>query len=90
MDDRTKRMTSGRRCLALLTVFLLIVGSAGLSAVAQVYSREALIEDAWQLLAIIEETHVDPYPRGGGKVSFCGRSSPELATRTPRSGLSTT
>ncbi len=34
------------------------------------YSGEALIADARQLANIIEDTHPDPYIRGGGKIAF--------------------
>jgi hypothetical protein len=34
------------------------------------FSREALLADARQLAAIIEDTHPDPYIRGGGKIAF--------------------
>ena len=33
-----------------------------------VFSREQLIEDAQQLAEIIENTHPDPYIRGGGRI----------------------
>jgi len=35
-----------------------------------VHPRDALIEDARQLLAAIESAHPDPYTSGGGKIAF--------------------
>jgi len=64
----------------------LLVGSVGLSVVAQVYGRQELIEDARQLLAIIEDNHPDPYFHGGGKVAFHLRFQ-ELLRSIPADGM---
>ena len=64
----------------------LLVGSVGLSVVAQVYGRQELIEDARQLLAVIEDNHPDPYFHGGGKVAFHLRFQ-ELLRSIPADGM---
>ena len=50
------------------------------------YSQQALIADARQLAAIIEDTHPDPYIRGGGKVAFHIRLD-KLLHAIPEEGL---
>ena len=70
--------------LCLLTA--LVVASVGLSVAAQVYSREELIEDARQLLAILEDNHPDPYFHGGGKIAFHLRFQEMLAS-IPEDGM---
>ena len=51
-----------------------------------VFSQEQLIEDAQQLAAIIENTHPDPYIRGGGKIAFHRRLQ-RLLEAIPKEGM---
>ena len=48
------------RRLATALLVTLLVGAMGLAGLGQVYSRQELIEDARQLLAILEDNHPDP------------------------------
>lgn len=50
------------------------------------FSRAALISDVRQLAQIIEDTHPDPYIRGGGKVAFHLRLS-KLLEAIPQAGM---
>jgi len=50
------------------------------------FSRDALIEDARQLAHIIENTHPDPYIRGGGKIAFHRRLQ-RLLNAIPEEGM---
>lgn len=50
------------------------------------FSREQLIEDARQLLEILEENHPDPYIHGGGKVAFHLRFQ-RLLKSIPETGM---
>jgi hypothetical protein len=50
------------------------------------FSRDALIEDARQLADILENTHPDPYIRGGGKIAFHRRLH-QLLTAIPAEGM---
>ena len=50
------------------------------------FSREQLIEDARQLAQIIEDTHPDPYIRGGGKIAFHRRLQ-RLLNAIPEEGM---
>lgn len=52
----------------------------------QVLNREGLLADARQLAQIIEDTHPDPYIRGGGKVAFHLRLD-QLLRAIPREGM---
>jgi hypothetical protein len=51
------------------------------------FSREQLIEDAWQLAETIESVHPDPYIRGGGKIAFRRRLQ-RLLDAIPAEGMS--
>jgi hypothetical protein len=50
------------------------------------FTREALIEDAYQLRDAIEEAHPDPYLNGGGKIAFHRRFH-DLLVRIPADGM---
>jgi hypothetical protein len=50
------------------------------------FTRDALIEDAYQLRDAIEETHPDPYINGGGKIAFHRRFH-DLLERIPADGM---
>jgi CubicO group peptidase (beta-lactamase class C family) len=67
-------------------VAALLVSTIGLAPVAQIYHRPELIEDARQLLAILEDNHPDPYFHGGGKVAFRLRFQ-ELLRSIPADGM---
>jgi len=49
-------------------------------------SREQLLQDARQLLAILEEVHPDPYLAGGGKIAFHKRFQ-QLLMAIPKEGM---
>ncbi|MGQ9800627.1 MAG: S41 family peptidase [Candidatus Saccharicenans sp.] len=48
--------------------------------------KEYLVEDTRQLLAILEESHPDPYLKGGGKIAFHRRFQ-EVLFQIPEEGL---
>lgn len=48
--------------------------------------KEHLMEDVRQLVAILEESHPDPYLKGGGKISFHRRFQ-EVLFQIPEEGL---
>jgi hypothetical protein len=50
------------------------------------FSRDELIEDARQLADILENTHPDPYIRGGGKIAFHRRLH-QLLNAIPEEGM---
>jgi hypothetical protein len=50
------------------------------------FSREQLIEDAWQLADAIESAHPDPYIRGGGRIAFHRRLQ-QLLNAIPEGGM---
>jgi len=74
------------RCTTAALLVTLLVGMAGLATLGQVYSHQELIEDARQLLAILEENHPDPYVHGGGKIAFHLRFQEMLAS-IPEDGM---
>lgn len=48
--------------------------------------KELLVEDARQLVAILEESHPDPYLKGGGKIAFHHRFQ-DAMLQIPEDGL---
>lgn len=74
------------RGVAWSFVAFLVVGMASLPLTAQTFIRQELIEDARQLLDIIEGNHPDPYFQGGGKVAFHLRFQ-ELLRSIPEGGM---
>ena len=85
-ENPLRNIGIGRWVIAICLVVTLVVGSVGPSIAAQVYSRDDLIEDARQLLAILEDNHPDPYYKGGGKVAFHLRFQ-ELLRSIPADGM---
>ncbi len=61
-------------------------GTATPTARPGYYSREQLIEDARQLATILENTHPDPYIRGGGRIAFHRRLQ-QLLNAIPAEGM---
>jgi len=53
---------------------------------ALVIPRDKLVEDARQLIAILEDTHPDPYSNGGGKIAFHRRFQKVLRS-IPEGGM---
>ena len=64
----------------------LLVGAVSVVGVSEGFSRLELIEDARQLLAILEDNHPDPYLHEGGKVAFRLRFLEMLAS-IPEEGM---
>jgi hypothetical protein len=52
----------------------------------KIFSREALINDTRQLVQTLEDTHPDPYIRGGGKIAFHRRFQ-EILLAIPEQGM---
>ena len=77
-----KRRFQRSACLCLL----LFATSVSLPASDDRYTRDALIEDAYQLRDTIEEAHPDPYLNGGGKIAFHRRFR-DLLERIPAEGM---
>jgi len=84
VSQRSGRYLAG--AIGLLVVLALWSGATERAAVAQVYPREALLEDARQLLAILEDNHPDPYSHGGGKLAFYRRFQ-DILQRIPEDGM---
>ncbi len=78
MNRRAQR--SLRLCL------LLIAFASSSSADTDRFTRDALIEDAYQLRDAIEGTHPDPYINGGGKIAFHRRFH-DLLEQIPADGM---
>ncbi|MFC2077998.1 S41 family peptidase [Candidatus Bipolaricaulota bacterium] len=79
-----------RRTMAACLLLTLLSSSLGLSVAAQVYTpvftRDEVIADARQLMAIIEENHPDPYLHGGGKIALHLQFQ-ELLASIPADGM---
>jgi len=84
MTDRTIRIHRMQRATILFIGVLVAVLT--FPAAAQTYSRDELIADARQLLAILEDNHPDPYIHGGGKIAFHLRFQ-ELLASLPSEGM---
>lgn len=72
--------------MAVCAVVLVLIGVVGLSAGAQLFSRDELIEDARQLARLIEDSHPDPFLRCGGRVVFY-RQVNRLLNAIPEAGM---
>ncbi|HEY71580.1 MAG TPA: hypothetical protein G4O08_13470 [Anaerolineae bacterium] len=71
---------------SLTTSTMQTLGTATPTTRPGYYSREQLIEDARQLATILEDTHPDPYIRGGGKIAFHRRLQ-QLVNAIPAEGM---
>jgi len=79
-----------------ITARLFLLSLAGLSATwnsclaedSQVFTQQALMQDARQLVSILEESHPDPYIGAGGKVAFQRRFQ-NLIADIPTTGMTT-
>ena len=73
-----------------IVVALLVFGktliSLGQIILNQKISQNFLIDDVRQLASILEDTHPDPYYKGGGKVAF-NRRMQEIIRTIPKEGL---
>ena len=77
-----------RRAQRSLRLCLLLIALASSSAAStDRFTKDALIEDAYQLRDAIEETHPDPYINGGGKIAFHRRFH-DLLEQIPADGMS--
>ena len=56
--------------ILLLLVPVLSLAEKTAAQADSLIARNLLIEDIRQLAAILEDTHPDPYLRGGGKIAF--------------------
>jgi len=81
-------MNRRHRCSLRALAGLLALAAAPLPAISgdQLYPRQVLVEDAYQLRDAIEETHPDPYLNGGGKIAFHRRFN-ELMGKIPEDGM---
>jgi hypothetical protein len=98
--ERSKEDKMQPRTLALTVLLLaVLVGFSlpgGIAAPAIVsaappeqmshFSQEELIQDARQLADILENTHPDPYIRGGGRIAFHRRLQ-QLLNNIPEDGM---
>jgi len=72
----------------LLLLVSLVAASVDAETTGELVPRAQLIDDVWQLLDTIEQSHPDPYVAGGGRVAFHRRFHGALNT-IPGEGLST-
>ncbi len=73
--------------LLLLSLLLCFTSGALLPGLSEEkIKKELLVEDARQLVAILEESHPDPYLKGGGKIAFHRRFQNALL-QIPEDGL---
>ncbi len=83
MIRRTRRRIATRIAWITMTMVVALWAS---SAVAQRYTQDQLIDDARQLVQIIEDTHPDPFVHCGGRIAFY-RAFQDVLEAIPEDGM---
>ncbi len=74
------------RYVLIVQLFICYFVSSLYSQEEKIFSREVLINDTRQLVQTLEDTHPDPYIRGGGKIAFHRRFQ-EILLSIPEQGM---